>query len=144
MELAKSYREGRRWICRLPFEADLLQAVEDFAHQQEVQMGRFEVLGAVKKSVVGFYHQDRREYQALEFNEPLEILSCFGNLSMREGRVRAHAHIVLGDKEGRALGGHLMPGTVVFAGEAVIQELEGPALRRKYDPRTGLPLWDKH
>ena len=40
-------------------------------------------------------------------------------------------------------GGHLQKGTVVFAGEFVIEEILGPKLVRDYDPETDLPLWKK-
>ena len=35
-----------------------------------------------------------------------------------------HAHVTLGDAEGRAFGGHLAAGTPVFACEFVIQECQ--------------------
>ena len=37
--------------------------------------------------------------------------------------------------------GHLLPGTMLFACELFIEELEGGGLEREYDPRTGLHLW---
>ncbi len=38
-------------------------------------------------------------------------------------------------------GGHLMPGTIIFAAEYWIQELTGEAIHREDDPQTGLMLW---
>ncbi len=35
---------------------------------------------------------------------------------MKDGEIFVHAHITLADRKGRAYGGHLMPGTMVFAG----------------------------
>ena len=52
-----------------------------------------------------------------------------------------HAHVTLSDEQGNAFGGHLAPGTVIFACEFVIQELAGDALTRGFDEQTGLPLW---
>lgn len=52
-----------------------------------------------------------------------------------------HAHIVLSDSKGRTFGGHLLPGTVVFAGEVFMLELPGIKLEREYDQETGLNLF---
>ncbi|MBF0522099.1 MAG: DNA-binding protein, partial [Candidatus Omnitrophica bacterium] len=51
------------------------------------------------------------------------------------------AHIMLADWEGRCYGGHLMPGTMIFAAEYCIKELTGLELHRGHDQETGLSLW---
>lgn len=143
MYLQHEYLPGRKWVARLPYEADLLQTLEEFAAEQGIKVGHGVVIGAVKKALVGFYDQHKREYSSLEFDEPLEILHCTGNLSMRDGVHKAHMHLTLGNSNGFTVGGHLMPGTIVFAGEALLEELTGPELVRGYDRETGLPLWKK-
>ena len=70
-----------------------------------------------------------------------EIVSCSGNISLKESEIFVHAHIVLADDKSQCFGGHLMPGCILFAGEYYIQELAGGKFRRKYDPETGLALW---
>ena len=52
-----------------------------------------------------------------------------------------HAHITVADSDGKAFGGHLAPGTIVFACEFVITALNGPQLTRDHDDQTHLPLW---
>ena len=52
-----------------------------------------------------------------------------------------HAHVTLADKNGKAYGGHLAPGTEIFACEVIVQALEGPEFKRGIDEETGLPLW---
>ncbi|KKM10819.1 hypothetical protein SY88_12135 [Clostridiales bacterium PH28_bin88] len=143
MYIVHRYQQGRKWVARLPFEADLLEALEHFAGKEEIKVGRVEAIGAVKKAVIGFYDQDKKEYGSLEFEEPLEILTCLGNFSRKDGLPKAHLHVTLSRHDGSTLGGHLMPGSTVFACEAVIEELVGPGLNRGYDPQTGLPLWEK-
>ena len=77
-------------------------------------------------------------------------MTCQFNLwqpaSAMDGRDRltqgfVHAHVTLTDGEGKAIGGHLAPGTIVFACEVVIHAFEGPTLERGRDEVTGLPLW---
>jgi len=134
---------GRIWIGRVPFRSDLLESIQQFAGQEKINCARVEVIGAVEKAVISYYDQDKREYQDIEFDQHLEILNCLGNLSLRDGQPVAHLHVTLGDSEGNVKGGHLQKGSVVFAGEFIIEEIVGPDLHREHDPETDLPLWRK-
>jgi len=100
--------------------------------------------GAVERAVISYYNQDKRVYQDIEFDQHLEIVSCLGNLSLRDGVPAAHLHVTFGDSKGHLIGGHLQKGTVVFAGEFVIEEIVGPDLHREHDSETDLPLWRKN
>ena len=71
----------------------------------------------------------------------MEIVSCLGNVSRRDGGVAVHAHLCLSSADGTTHGGHLVGGCVVFACEVVLTELLGPPLERGYDEVTSLPLW---
>ena len=65
----------------------------------------------------------------------------YGNISLKDDKIMAHSHITLADFDGKAFGGHLMPGVKIFAAEFYIQELLGGVLNRIQDPVTKLPLW---
>jgi predicted DNA-binding protein with PD1-like motif len=106
------------WRCfmgRLAKGDDLLQALENFCRQQDIQVGEVRALGAVTKARVGYYHQEERKYYFLDLDQPLEILALVGNISIKDGKPMVHAHVTLGDTEGRAYGGHLAEGTPGFA-----------------------------
>lgn len=133
---------GKSYLGRLNFEGDLLEELNAFCAEKNIQLGRVEAIGAVRKARVGYYHQDTREYEFHEINEPLEITSLAGNVSLKDGKPFVHAHVTLTNATGQAFGGHLAPGTVIFACEALVQELQGPSLQRGYDEPTGLPLWE--
>ncbi len=135
--------KGRIWIGRVPFRSDLLESVQQFAAKENIKCARVEIIGAVERAVISYYNQDKRVYQDIEFDQHLEILSCLGNLSLRDNEPAAHLHVTLGDSKGHLFGGHLQKGTVVFAGEFVIEEIIGPDLRREHDPETDLPLWKR-
>ena len=136
-------KSGRTWIGRLPHKGDLLKSLEAFAAEKQVHAGWVQVIGAVEKAVIGFYNQQKRQYENITYDQALEIVSCTGNISLRESHPAAHLHITLGDNRGQLFGGHLVQGTVVFAGEFIMQELLGPRLVRSYDEDTGLPLWER-
>ena len=128
-------------IGKLSHDADLLEELQSVCVEKGITLGRVSAIGAVKKARVGFYDQDAREYRFLELNKELEIASLIGNISMRDGKPMVHAHIILSDSDGNALGGHLAEGTIVFACEFVIDIYDGPQYLREHDEITGLPLW---
>jgi predicted DNA-binding protein with PD1-like motif len=94
----------------------------------------------VQEDRLGFLREEGK-YDEIALKEPLEVLSCTGNVSAKDGVPHVHAHIMLGDKEGKAHGGHLMPGCIVGATfEVALQTFENIELKRKLDPNTGIFL----
>ncbi len=129
------------FMGRLTYGADLLEELTDHCRKEDIRLGRVEALGAVQRARLGYYHQQSREYRYLELEEALEITNLVGNVSLRDGNPMVHAHVTLADGQGRAYGGHLMPGTILFAGEFILEAFDGPTLERIPDETTGLPLW---
>jgi len=135
-------QRGRSFIGRFDCGDDLLGALTQFCRANAIRLGAFHLIGAVKNAKLGYYSQDEKKYTGcVEFDQKLEIVSCSGNISLKDGESFVHAHIALADYKGNAFGGHLMPGTTVFAAEFVIQEFTGALLERSQEPCTGLPLW---
>ena len=141
MAIYNEIKPGKTFIGKLKFGGDLLVELTSVCEQNDIRLGRVEALGAVKKARVGFYDQQAREYNFLEIDKPLEITKLVGNISLRDGKPMVHAHITLSDSQGNAYGGHLAPGTIVFACEFILNSYDGPDHIRDYDEQTGLPLW---
>jgi uncharacterized protein len=136
------YKHKRAFVGRLPKGSDLLLGITDYIVKHKVTLGEVRGLGAVSRAVLQFFSQERREYETITYDESLEILSLYGNISIRDHDPFPHLHIVLGNKRGEAFGGHLTTGTIVYAAEIVIHEFDGKKLLRGRDPETGLYLWD--
>ena len=134
---------GPGFVGRLPHGCDRLLEITRICRERGVRFGRIEGLGAVRRARLGFYDQSAREYHYLDLDRPLEIAALVGNVSLRDGEPVIHAHVTLADEEGRAFGGHLAEGTLVFACELFIQPFEGTPLHRAFDHETGLPLWEE-
>ncbi len=133
---------GRLFIGRFEEGDDLLGSLDLFCKENNIRLGYFTLIGAVKNAKLGYYDQGLKMYTGcVEIDRKLEVTVCTGNISIKDGGIFCHAHITLADHDGKAFGGHLMPGTVVFAAEFVVQELVGTDLVRKKDEKTGLPLW---
>ena len=126
---------------KLSCGCDLLEELTNISIERGVRLGRIEAIGAVQKARVGFYNQETRLYEFHSFDHPLEITKLAGNISGKDGNPFVHAHITLSDESGKSYGGHLAPGTVVFACEFLLEVFDGPAFDRRFDEETGLPLW---
>jgi predicted DNA-binding protein with PD1-like motif len=133
---------GRKIMGRLPMGSDLLTSLEQHCADQDLKLGEVWAIGAVSRARVGYYKQAEQKYLFTDLNQPLEILSLVGNVSLKDGKPMVHAHVTLAAEDGRAFGGHLAPGTTVFACEFVIQEGKSEKVfQRQLDKDTGLFLW---
>lgn len=128
---------------RLPRGMDLAEAVVALAADRGIACAEVCAVGAVSRARIGYYLQDRRRYRELDFSEALEIVSCLGTITEKDGAPFLHAHVVLAREDGSTVGGHLLPGTAIFACECLIRELAGKVPRRVHDPETGLSLWER-
>lgn len=139
----KSYSFDKVYVGKFTHDADFLEELNSFCVQNDIRTGWISAIGAVKSIVLGYYDQDEKKYYTLDNlkNKHLELASCMGNISIKDGKPFAHVHVVVTDEEGKSFGGHLMPGSKVFAGEFMIQALTGEDLNRNLDEVTGLPLW---
>ena len=138
---------------QLPYGSDLYDGLTQIVQRENIRLGRIQAIGATTHAVVAYYDQNTKKYNPLEFTGGMEILSLTGNVSMRDGKPFVHAHILLGDAAGKVFGGHLLPGTKLFACEVFVDEFEGlrppygivdrrgEELVRAHDERTGLYLW---
>ncbi|MBU0993477.1 MAG: DNA-binding protein [Proteobacteria bacterium] len=133
---------GRTYMGKISYGSDFLEEVNAFCLSKNIRLGRIDAIGAVKRATIGFYDHESREYKFLEYEKPLEILSLIGNISIKDNKPMVHAHVTLSDENGMAFGGHLAPGTLIFACEFTVQEFIGESLNRGFDEATGLPLWD--
>ena len=136
------YTPKRIFVGRLGLNDDLLGGVTSICRTNKIYSGHISVIGAVKNAKLGFYDQSKKAYTGcVVLKRKLEICSMSGNISLKDGEIFVHAHVVLADHSGKTFGGHLMPGAKVFAAEYFILELSGKKLHRVKDPSTGLPLW---
>jgi len=142
--MAKSIKISQNNIIigKLSYDSDLLEELTGICIEKNITLGKIEAIGAVKRSCVGFYDQTSMEYNFLNFDTPSEILSLTGNISIKDNKPFVHAHILLADESGNSYGGHLAPGTIVFACEFIIYSFSGAGLKRGMDDETGLPLWN--
>lgn len=126
---------------RLKKGEDLLAELKRVCKDNDITRGSVQVIGAMERAELGYYHQDRREYESFAIEHHVEILAGVGNVSILDDDTFIHLHLTLSDKECRCLGGHAMAGNIIFAAEAIITDIPGEQLTRVFDEPTGLKLW---
>lgn len=80
--------------------------------------------------------------EVLHLTGPIELTAAAGIICHDdEGNTNLHVHVNLSDRHGGAHGGHLVEGTkVLLTVDAVIGEIEGAELLRKFDNDLEVPL----
>lgn len=119
----------------------MLDAMTKVFRERGLSKAAFNVIGALDACVLGFYDPVARKYIYEEFQGPLEIVACMGNVSEKDGEVFVHAHITIAGADYKCLGGHLSPGSPIFAAEMFAIPVPGPIPSRAFDEPTGLALW---
>lgn len=139
----KQFEQGRIFMAKLGYQADLLEELNKICLDTNIKAGHISVIGAVSSLKLGFFDQETKQYvlTTYAYDEPLEIVSCSGNISLKDEKPFCHLHVIASDKKGKCIGGHLVQGTSIYAGEAVIKELLGEDLQRELDEQTKLTLW---
>ncbi|MFB6356756.1 MAG: PPC domain-containing DNA-binding protein [bacterium] len=141
METAQ-YDVVQTHVMRMEKDRDLLGQLTDYCNEHEIDAATVTAIGAVQNATLGYYYQDEQEYEEHTVDEPMELLQASGNVSYLDGERFVHLHATFSTEDETVHAGHVFEGTKVFAGEATIQELDGPPLKRYDDEPTGLTLWE--
>jgi len=139
MKLLQS-KLGKVVFARLFEDEELLETINLAAEKSHISAGFFILVGTLKKANLGFFRQGK--YETINIDDPVEIVSCMGNIALKENKPFAHAHISVSNEKGEVMGGHVMPGcTIAATGELVLIEAADARLLRKFDEKTQLFLW---
>jgi len=127
-------------FANLEEDQDVLECLEKIARQEKIKAAAFNLIGTLKNAKLKYFDQKENVYRNISMDEPLEIISCTGNISIKEdGETFIHAHAAVSDSKGEAYGGHLDLGSCVGAVvEVMILEFEGIKLKRVFNPKTKL------
>jgi predicted DNA-binding protein with PD1-like motif len=130
----------RMVVAKLEKGEDLLDSLVALAKGYELVSGFFIAIGALSKANIGFF--EKGEYKSIKLESDLELVSCIGNVSYREGEATVHTHMVVSDSEGRAFGGHVLKGCIVSVTCEIFLIETDRRIRRTEDKSVGLFLLD--
>ena len=131
---------GRVIVARVMPNEDLIDATKDIVNIHNVKSGLINVIGAFKKFTIGYFDLSSKKYNFKTFEEDVELISCMGNVSYKDGEPIIHLHIALGREDLSMIAGHLsQPSIISITGEVFIYEIS-QKLNRINEPSFNLSL----
>jgi predicted DNA-binding protein with PD1-like motif len=139
--MLREYKLTKIYQGSLKKGADIIGGLTQVIKERGITVGVVSGIGAVTEAHIGYFNAQTKKYEEVHFRENMEILSLRGNVSIKDGDVFPHLHVVLSKRDFSAVGGHLYAGTTVYAFEFEIVSMEGAPFVRQFDNDTGLFLW---
>ena len=138
---------GKVVVMRLAPGCDLMKSLEEITERENLRSGVvLSGAGSLRQVTLRNVRSFPDEFPIMDRNriytpkkEPLELLSLSGNISRKDGEAFVHCHVTVssGLDDGRAYGGHLTEGCVVFSTcEVIIAEITGLEMKRNIDAET--------
>lgn len=129
----------RKFAAVFDVDDDVLAALQQLCERENVTSAELRGIGGFRTAKVAFYNLEAKTYEPIAVDEQVEVLSLLGNVAEYQGKPKIHAHCVLGHRDGRTTGGHLLGATVRPTLELLVDELPSD-MRRVDRPDIGLPL----
>ena len=137
------YSERGEKFFALVFDTgdEVVSGITQFAKENDLDAASLTAIGAFSDATLGYLDIQRMEYERIPVREQVEVLSLVGDIALKGEEPQLHAHVVVGRRDGAAMGGHLLEAHVRPTLEVVLVESPGH-LRKKTDPETGLARID--
>jgi hypothetical protein len=120
---------------------EVVSTLTKFAKEHRIAGAHFTAVGAFSDAGIGYFDWQKKDYLKNEVEEQVEVVSLIGDIALDKGEPKVHAHVVIGKRDGSAMGGHLLEAHVRPTLELVLHGSE-QQLRRKFDLQSGLALID--
>lgn len=133
-------RSGPLLLIRINRGEEIVEAITQALRDHGIGSGVISAIGATDSATLKFYDLATQVYEERTLDEPCELLSLSGNISMVDGAPWPHLHAVLGRRDFSCIGGHLSRGIVGVTCEVTIVCGDAP-LHRAHDAAIGLKLW---
>ncbi len=135
-------KSGNAYVILLEKGDKIIDSLVRFCEKEKIKAGSLSGIGGVARAELAYYAIKDKRYHSRVFDRPpYEVVSLSGNVSLAEGKIRIHAHMVISDSEFRVFGGHLNEAKVFPMCEIVFRPLKAE-LKRKKDEETGLMFLD--
>ena len=131
-----------RFLISIDNHQEIMEALADFAKRQKIKAGVVEGIGAISEATFRFLDPATKQYVDKTFQEQMEITNLTGNLSVKDDAPYLHVHLTCSRRDYTCVGGHLLSARVNGACELLITDFGLTSVGRKFDPETGLNLYD--
>lgn len=132
-------QSGRSYVVVFDMGDDVLAQFQHFCDRENVYAGFFCGIGGYRRATLAYYDMEKKQYEPIEVDEQVEVVSLIGNVTNYEGRARIHAHCIVGHRDGHTSAGHLVGASVSPTLEVMLAESVVPMMRTQR-PDIGIPL----
>ena len=133
---------GDTYIVRIDRGEEVISSLTKICDAEHITLGSVEAIGAADHVVIGLYDVAARQYHKKSFDEPMEITSLLGSVSMKNSETYLHLHINLCRADMSVIGGHLNECRISATCEMILRRINGNIERRLDKDVTGLNLFE--
>lgn len=121
----------RNYTFRLSPGQDLYNSIEMFVQDRKIEAGcLLSGVGSLTHATLRFANQEIHNEEIGHF----EIVSLTGTVSLHG----SHLHLSVSDNQGRTVGGHLVPGCIIYTtAEIVILAFDDVVYKREFAQDSG-------
>ena len=135
----QSKQVDKTYFIFLEKDEPVMKTLTAFCSKNGIQNGEISGIGAVKNIEVGVFDPGSKSYIHKKFDKTHELISCMGNITLKDGEPFIHAHITFGDHDMNVKGGHVFEITVAVVGEFYIRNFDG-SIHRELNGDIGLAV----
>ena len=135
----QSKQVDKTYFIFLEKDEPVMKTLTEFCRKNDIQNGEISGIGAVKNIEIGAFDPGSKSYIHKNFDKTHELISCIGNITLKDGEPFIHAHITFGDHDMNVKGGHVFAMTVAVVGEFYIRNFDG-AIHRELNGDIGLAV----
>ena len=132
---------GDSYVVSIDNHREIGAALAAFCEEKGIRAGAVSGIGAICEATFRFLDPATKRYVDKTFSEQMEITNLTGNISEKDGKVYLHLHVTASRRDYTCIGGHLLSAVLNGACELVVEDFHG-AIGRRFDPETGLYLYD--
>ena len=133
---------NHRYVLSLDNHVSIVEALTAFCNEKNITAGTVSGIGAISSATFRFLDPATKQYVDKTFEEQMEITNLTGNLSVKDEKPYLHLHVTAGRRDYTCVGGHLLDARVNGACELVVDDFGMNSFGRRFDPETGLNLYD--
>ncbi len=129
------------YVVHLQKGDEVIASLRKFAEDNNISAAHINGIGTTSAIELGFFDKEVKEYQTVQFEEDMEMLSVTGSISRFGQDFVVHLHGVFSDDEFTTYGGHVISATILATGEFFIFT-SNAVIERKPEPEFKLNLFN--
>ena len=79
---------------------EVITGLTQFAEEAGLDGAHFTALGAFERATLGYFDLATQDYVHIPIAEQVEVLSLAGDIALKDGKPKVHAHVVVGKRDG--------------------------------------------